>query len=214
MAAVNPLVGFLARFLIVFVLLMAPWPGLHEAYAACLRITGGQLFKTFGSDGRVHFFPSATLPAGEVPPGYEIPRASRGSDIHVRLSSLRAPGRISLLHLNSRIFGYLRTAFVIALILATPIPWRRRWWALVWGSLIVSGLILLQFALALFYAFGLDGPVAQFSLSPFSRSVVSHLYQFFVVGVAGTYILPLPIWVLVTFRREDSALILAEKRAS
>ena len=29
--------------------------------------------------------------------------------------------------------GWAPTAFLVALTLATPIPWRRRWWALFWG---------------------------------------------------------------------------------
>ncbi len=203
MTALKPVGGFCARFLVVFALLMVPWPGLKEGYATLLRVGGSFVFTSFGSDDIVRFFPSATVTPDDVPPGYQLPDPGRGLDIHIKLRSRRAPIHAGLIHTNSQTFGYLPTAFLISLIVATPIPWSRRWRALVWGLVLVNALVLLKFVLWLFYAFSQNNPIALFALDPFSRRVVHHMYQFLVVGVAGAYILPLPIWVLVSFRRED-----------
>ena len=67
--------------------------------------------------------------------------------------------------------------------------------------------VLLKFVLWLFYAYSQNNAIALFALEPSSRRIVHHMYTFLVVGVAGAYILPLPIWALVSFRRKDWATI-------
>ena len=114
---------------------------------------------------------------------------------------------MSLLHTNSWTFGYLPTAFVASLILATPIPWSRRWRALLWGFVLVSACVLLRFVPWLFDSFSKNDPINLFALDPFWRRVVRHGYKFLVLGVAGAYVLPLPIWALVSFRRGDWATV-------
>lgn len=199
----NPAVKFLLRFLVLFLLLVAPYPGIKNVYASLIRFCGTRLFASFTADGNVYFFPTSTLTPDDVPEGYQLPAPERGLDIHLKLTSRKSPAHMTILHTNSHYIAYTPTAFVAALILATPIPWPRKWRALLWGMLLVSALVALKFAVWLVFAFGKNDPVAIFHFSPFGRAVMHHLYNVIVTGVSGAYILPLPIWILVTFRRAD-----------
>lgn len=199
----KPAAMFLLRFLLVFLLLLAPLSVTKRAYASLLRFGGTCLFASFPPNGTVHFFPTSTLTPEDVPKGYKLPAPDRGLDIHLKLTSRSSRTHMTILHTNSRYIAYVPTAFVAALILATPIPWPRKWRALLWGMLLVSAFVALKFAVWLVFAFARNDPVAMFHFGPFGRGVMRHLYSVIVTGVPGTYIFPLPIWILVTFRRAD-----------
>ena len=202
MSALRPVAGFLLRFLVAFVLLIAPWPGLKEGYAGFLRTGGSLIFGSVGPHGLVWFFPTATLTPNDVPPGYRLPDPDRGMDIHLKLKSRRAPGHAALAHMSSQI-GYRPTAFVLSLILASSIPWPRKWRALLWGLVWVNAYVAMIFALGIFYGFSQDTPVALFAWDSLSTRILHNIYEVVVLGAPGPYLLPLPIWVLVTFRRGD-----------
>ena len=185
--------GFFLRFLVVFVLLMAPWPGVSEAYAAFFRAGGNFLFSKFGSDGRVRFLPLAN--------------PDEGRDTEVVLVNRRAGGEMRVVG-GSRLQGYKPTAFVLALILATPVPWSRRWRAVVWGLVLVNAYVGLRVFAFLLAAFSGDSTVALFSPGPVCRAILDFFVWVLVVSFAGWLIVPLPIWALVTFRRSDWPTIL------
>jgi len=123
MNSLRPALGFLARFLLVFVLLAAPWPGLHEGYAAVFCGAGNLLFGRFGSDGRVRFRPK--------------PQADRKSDMELELRN-RSNDAEYVIEGSARLQGYKPTAYVVALILASPVRWSRRFRAVLWGLLGVN----------------------------------------------------------------------------
>ena len=108
-------VAFFAKLMVFNALLMVPWPGVREAYGTLYRGMGNLLFRTFGSSGRVYF--SAVDPP---------PTDKDHKDTLLVLENLRSGGRSTPMERNVRKDGYLPTAFAVSLILATPVPWRRR----------------------------------------------------------------------------------------
>ena len=205
----RPTLGFFLRFLLALVLLMFPWPGLKEKYGDFFRTAGGTLYDGSYGDGIVRIHPRGTLTADDVPPGYPLPAADRERDIHLLLKSRRAPNYVDVLHANSR-SGYLPTAFVASLILATPIPWSRRWRALLWGLLWINVYVMAIFGFFIVYAFSMDNPVALIEAS-WARRMIRGVYEVVLAGLAGSYIFPLPIWFLVSFRAGDLARILPRR---
>lgn len=193
MRPVRVLGGFFLRFLVVFVLLMAPWPGVSEAYAAFFRSGGNLLFSSFGSEGRVRF-----LPLSDGDPG---------QDTEVVLVNRRTGAQISIAG-GSRLQGFKPTAFVLALILATPIPWSRRWRAAVFGLILVNAYVALRVMVFLLAAFSGDSAIALFSPGPICGTILDFLYWVCVASFAGWLVVPLPIWALVSFRRSDWPTIL------
>ena len=193
-------IRFFCLFLLAFGLLMAPWPRLGGVYTKFYSAGAAFLFGSFGPTGTVAF----------------EPLHNSEHDLHVTLYNQAQVGpdgdavAIRTRH-NSRHAGYMYTAFLAALILATPIPARRKGLALFLGIILFHGLAAIQLGLRIFHAFT-NKPLSMFVLSPFSRRVLSICHQAFAVNVTFGFVVCVFIWILVCFRRSDWARIVSQKR--
>ena len=193
----KAILGFFIRFMALFVVLTAPWPGVPQVYAPVYRAVGNALFVRFGSVGAVQLQSSGRKDP-DRDTDFVLRNRNSGAEYVFRGTSLK---------------GYQPTAFLFCLILATPIPWSRRWRALLWGLAIVSVYAALRTTLFLFFAFSKgnhlvqdmsqDSSLAIFTLGPFGKNVLEYLYWVFVESFAGWLFVPLPIWALVCFWRGD-----------
>ncbi|GAG33751.1 unnamed protein product, partial [marine sediment metagenome] len=109
---------------------------------------------------------------------------------------------------GSKLQGFKPTAFILALIVATPIPWSRRWRAVVGGLVLVHAYVALRMLVFLLAAFGGDNPLALFSPGPIGGAILGFLSWFLVLSYTSWLIAPLPIWVLVSLRTSDWPTIL------
>ena len=107
----RPIIGFFVRFLMFFAVLMILWSGVGAMYCGAFRGMGNLLFARFGTDGLVRFQRSLG--------------SNTEDDIEVILMN-RGNGAESTFAGSSRLQGYKPTAFLLALILATPVSWKRR----------------------------------------------------------------------------------------
>ncbi|MHC4440575.1 MAG: hypothetical protein ACYS3S_24775 [Planctomycetota bacterium] len=193
-------IRFFCLFLLAFGLLMAPWPRLGRAYTRFYSTGAAFLFGSFGPTGTVNFEP---LHDSEY-------------DLHVTLyhrAHMDPDGDVIAIRTrhNSRHAGYMYAAFLAALILATPIPARRKGWALFFGMILIHGLVASQLALRLLHAFN-NGPFSMFELNRFSRRVLSVSNRAFAVNATFGFVVCVFIWILVCFRRRDWAGIISERR--
>ncbi len=179
--------GFFGRFLAVFVLLMIPWPGVGEAYGAFFRAGGNLLFSSFGTGGLVRFLPL---------------EESDGVHDHVVHAENLQTGMAVGVRGRSRITGYQPTAYVIALIVATPLPWSRRLKALAWGLLLVNAYVAVRMLLLLLVTFSSDA-LGLFSPGAVMRTVLGFSEWVVVRSFGGSFVVPLGIWALAMFRRGD-----------
>ncbi len=140
----KPIAGFFVRFLIVYAALMAPWPVVRDSYAALYRAGCNALFARFGSDGAVRLRPLGK-PIAKHDTEFALTNRRTGAEYTFAGSSLQ---------------GYNPTAFVVALILATPIPWSRRWRAVLWGLLWVNVYVALRVVVFLVMAYSGDNSLA------------------------------------------------------
>ena len=187
---------FFVIFLLVFLPLVVPTSGLHSAYASVFRGGGNLLYGAFGSQGRVRFLP--LLADGPVTGGTASAAADDDIDMIIEVENVRTGGWRR--HEGStRVQGYLPTAFTVALVLATPIPWRRRARALALALVLVSVYVALRVLVFLLWEFSGDGEPAFLSIPAWGRSILEYLYWVFVTSFAGCYLAPLPIWFLVCF---------------
>lgn len=181
------IIGFFLRLIVLYGLLIAPWPGLDRAYLACFRAAGNTLFGTFHSAGSVRFVedphPSVKWPTRMI---YRK-RGARGE----------GRGRYDTRQ------GYLATALAMALIAATPVPWSRRWKALFWGFLLANGFVALRVYLGLLDLYSEADPVALFHFSPFWKRALGLVVRITTVSPEFTFVVPVFIWVIVTLRRRD-----------
>ncbi len=183
----DRIVRFAVKLLLFYGLLAVPWPGLRDAYSAAYRGTATAVFGSFG--GGVVRFRALT---GE--------RGTMDSEIFFRNPNSPTAGTTP--H-NTRMTGYLPTVETIALILATPIPWSRRWKALAWGIVLAHGFIALRLVITLLHWFSADGAWALYDPSPVWRSALSTAFEFGVVAPTCTFLVPVFIWMIVTLRPRD-----------
>lgn len=188
MMSTRPIVGFFLRFLLFFLALMILWSGVGATYGRAFRAMGNLLFARFGTDGLVRF------------------QRSEGSntedDLEVMLMN-RGNGAESTFAGSSRLQGYKPTAFLLALILATPVSWKRRGRAVLWGTVWINVYVSLKTAVFLLARFSDENALALYAPGPLARGLLGYLEWLFVISFAAWLIVPLPIWALVTLRRDD-----------
>ena len=189
--------GFFVRCMLYYGLLILPWTGLTAGYGALYRAGGNLLFCRFGSGGAVQFEPLSSQ--------------DHAFDTRLVLNKIRPPTVRAELDVKAAYTGYRPTAFLVALVLATPIPWSRRLRALVWGLLWVTTFVALRTGLRLFDTFTTPGPLALYNLSAFWKGVVTGMYRVLVLTPAGHYLVPAVIWGAVTCRRGGWATLLTTK---
>lgn len=180
-----PIVWFFVRFMAIFVVLTLPWPGLPRAYAPLYRAGASAIFAQFGSDGIV-----------------EVRAAAGGDpdrDTEFVLRNVRTQSKY--VFAGTTLKGYQPTAYVLALILATPIPWTRRWRVAVWGLALVTVYACMRLGVFLLFVFSEDNALALFSPGALARHAIDFVYWVVVESSAGWLLIPLPIWALLCFRR-------------
>ncbi|MCG8405276.1 MAG: hypothetical protein MI923_08780 [Phycisphaerales bacterium] len=186
--------GFFLRLLLIYGVLAAPWPALDRVYLSCFRAVGNRLFGSFGSEGTVEFVKEYPVNAARISP----PEEKWPVKFILRKKNVRH-GFMG--HYLAR-HGYMALTLVMALILATPIPWSRRWKSLFWGLILANGFIVFRVFVALLNEFT-QGPIALFSPTPFGKKVLQLTFDILTRSPEFTFVVPFFIWILVTLRKED-----------
>jgi len=188
MPVTKPIVRFLALALLCFVALATLGP--TRLYPSLYRATANVLFQSCGS-GRV-----AKFEPFDDPRGVSETRMSVGT---------RAGGFPHGLGLNTVREGYVPTALVVALGLATPLPWRRRLRLLVLDLVVVHVFLLLRLCVTIAWGFSVTriGDEPLLALSPFWATAIRRLDQILTGDLNISYVAPVLIWAIVTMRHRD-----------
>jgi len=193
--AFNPLrqhrlVAILVRFALIFGLLIYPYRGLDEGYASYFRLLGTMVFDRDG-DARVVRFEAHEIQHGFSILSTQMLVANRGTvDANGR-------GKVLLVDLDTRSIGWIPTALTIALVLATPIPWRRSVWALFWGLVLIHIFILFSLQVAIWDQWA---ELSFYAASPLWQKIVNALYYTLITQMGASFAAPVVIWIAVTFR--------------
>ncbi|HUU83238.1 MAG TPA: hypothetical protein VM243_07010 [Phycisphaerae bacterium] len=180
--------GFFLRLLLAYALLIAAWPVLRGAYSAGYRAVGNVVFQWFDPHGEVRFLPFSD--------------AGRKMDTVAHLLNRRTGFSIPM-GLSSRLMGYVPTAEVIALILATPLPWSRRWNALLYGLILAHALALFRVTMLVLHGFSGTHEAALYAPGPFWSTILSAAYTVIAASLGFAFATPILVWILATFRRGD-----------
>lgn len=195
MTTAKTLCGFFARCMFIFVVLMLLWPAVGASYAGMFQSAGNALVG-FGSHGRVSF---------SAPTDVE-----RHRDTEVVILD-REAGRRRSGTVSSRRHGFMPTAFLLGLILATPVTWPRRARAVLFGLFWVHCYLALKLVLLAVQYGVADGPGP---LAPEQFLKKCLLFASWIVSgsYGGWAIAPLLIWGTVTLRRQDWAAFTTAER--
>lgn len=193
MLAFKPILRLVLLTLLCFSLLMTL--AATGFYPPVFRAGANALFHSLGSGRIAKFEP------------FEDPRGVFDTKMSVGTDSVGYRAFPSSLGVNSLRQGYVPTAVLVALMLATPIAWRRKWRTLAIGLLLVQGFVVLRVGVALLTGFnriGLDdrrllelSPVVAWGLRRADQIIAGDLHM--------TYIAPLLIWMLVVVRFHGAA---------
>lgn len=193
MKAVKVVTQFFLLLACLYVLLMMPWPGLGRAYARLFEAGAQRVFGSFGANGVVFFLPAPT----------------NGATFDtILLAGNRTTKTKTELLISSRATGYRPLAFLTALLLATPLPWRRILRAVAWGFLLLHACVALHLLATIAWMFSQPGPVALFNLGEPWTGFLERGIRLVAFAPFFGLVVPTVIWVLVTFRRGDVAMIL------
>jgi hypothetical protein len=184
--------GFLLRFAVIFGLLIAPWRGWNEAYSHYFQSLYGFLFN-WGQTNRV-----VTLQPS--PPSY-APLDTQVILANASLVDSAGRGPIRRTEFDSRSIGWVPTALTLALVAATPIPWRRRLAALAGGMVLIH--LFIFFSLQS-WIWNNSVQLSLLTLSAFWQRAVDELDYLLMNQLGASFTVPVVIWILVTFRRQDA----------
>jgi hypothetical protein len=181
---------FIVLVLIIYTLLAVPWPGVRQAYSAAYRVTADSVLGVSTSNFLVYVRPL---------------REDEGEgDEDVKLGVWdRQVQRGQRVRLSTRLTGYLPTAELLALVLATSLPWSRKWKALLWGLIGVHAFIALRLASGALYVLSMAKPTPFFEFAPLGNKVVYSIYEMAVQSPTTSFFVPALIWILVSFRKSD-----------
>lgn len=181
---------FLCWFALLYGVLLVPWPGLKQSYGDYFQSLIRLVFTEHS--GRILRVESTTQAPSPI--DTRITLANRE-----QLDGL-GKGPAKMLDLDSRGIGFIPTALVAALTLATPLPWRRSLTALFLGLLLVHGFILFSVGV---YLWDESFDLGLVTLNPFWKAMVDGLEETFVTQIGASFVVPVLMWLLVTFRRQD-----------
>jgi hypothetical protein len=181
----KTMVAFCVRFLLFFGFTLIPWPGLPAACGGYFRTVGQLVFESKTGPRSLEFEPQDV-------------RDTRIVIVNRGLMQPDGSGPVRNLDLDSFDFAWRPLSLLLALILASPVSWPRRAWALV-----VSGACLQVFLLFVlgFAIWNQSTEVALVSLSPFWKQAAENISHILVgqLNIAAPFL----IWLMATFRRED-----------
>jgi len=209
MLAPRSLGRFFLLSLASFLALAAIRVPLDRAYAYLFRGAGNVLFTGFWfwPEGKVRFLnlyaPDQAslineLIPGELPEEYRPLQPEGVKDTLMVLMNHRTPASIGQLRTSSR-SAYWPTAMLIALVLATPLSWSRKGWALLWGLTLIHVFIALRLTLTLLGG-GFAVPEKAYALfhpAAFWQRVLTGGQNVLADNPTVSFVVPVFIWFLV-----------------
>jgi hypothetical protein len=197
MSASRFLTGFLVRFAVIDALLLIVWPLASTAYRGSFRTIGEIAFAEM-CGAVIHL---------EATP-HEQEESRRPVKDIVFVIENRAASAIGRINGSTYYTGYVPTALICAIVLATPLPCRRRLRTLLFALLFIHAFIGLRVWLLLLSALNNSGPLSTFSLGRVGDSALSFVAELLAVAPSTTFIAPLLIWGLLMSVRPNRQAIM------
>lgn len=187
----KTLLLFLLKATVIYGLLAAPISVYDETYGKVYRKVAEVFFTKFRENGFTRFR-----------------EWKEPAQTHVNLGNstmIRPDGtsRVAFTDVNTRYLGYMPTILLISLVLASPVPWKRKLIALVAGLILVTLLVMFKQWIALLW---LSEQSQWLQLTNFSGTTlkVFNFTNTIISDSASTVLyFVVAIWLLVTFRVGD-----------
>ena len=181
----KTLVGFLIKTVVLYVLLTLPFGFLEKSYTKFYISVSKVCFTKIHDTGFVFFLPgkddsNITLQVGN--------KAIRQED---------GTFRASISEVNTRIRGYIPTALLFALLLATPFGWKRKIINLFWGISFITLLVMLKQWIHLIYIYSLNPYFQLYILTPDKKKTLDFCYENLITPSGPSLFIVMIIWFIL-----------------
>jgi hypothetical protein len=180
------------RFTLVYVVLVLPWPGFHQACNAYIRTFGSLVFAGQTERSEITFETTADSPHKNQMRAIIVNKALMNSD---------GSGPVRNLYIDAHAIGWMPIALLAALIYATPLSWGRRARAFVLGTVGIHLFLVLLLGAGIWREANEISLATLTPITPFWKSVAIEINA--VLASEIGLCLPVLIWGLVTFRAGD-----------
>jgi len=208
----SEIAKFLLRFTLLYALSIALWPTVGPTYGESYRSAVQTIIRLGDRDHRV------VVRASRIPFD-KLVGAALDTEIVCRMPDKGRKGTVRELisDRSSRYSGYAPLALTLALILATPLPWKRRAEAAFWGALLATWFAVLVPAFQIYPLYLREENHWLFGSIP-SLFPIWHTFVFTLSKmtrwVTLYYIIPFLIWITLSFRIDEVSAIVERLAAS
>ncbi|MEM6271441.1 MAG: hypothetical protein AAF998_18540 [Bacteroidota bacterium] len=197
----KPIRKFLLWFLGIYAALLVAghFAGVGDAYRSLVQAMGNQVFQEWWSEGLVDFQP------GNDPLQKDMDTVMLLLN-REELGQARSSGtnvRVIKVYFSTWQSGFLSTAFILALILASPVPNRRKAVGAGLGLLAITLFVLFRLWVNLMFSWGENPQLGVVEYSSTTSRFIAFLDGIFVKHIVVSLVVPLVLWILIAFRRED-----------
>jgi hypothetical protein len=191
MLKTRTLLLFLLKASVIYALLSAPLSFYDETYGQFYRNMAGKLLGRFHDSGFVRFSSMSKPEMTHLNIGnYKLALADGSFDT-------------AAVDVNTRILGYLPTILLIALVMASPVPWRRRLLAVSIGWFLVMGLVIFKQYIFILDQCEKNQWLKLTNYTGFSKTLFDFMNTFISTSSFTVPYFVVGIWLLVTFRISD-----------
>ena len=197
MSLKKHLLLFLLKFAMVYAILLLP--PFRSMYADAFNATGNKWFKYVGEKGVAIFRANETGIDPVIVSEIRLFNKQRVAEANSKgIKIFNDYGRV-----RCNWYGYLLIAYLLALIAATPISWKRKLISSFVGLLITYFYFLLMLWVLLVYKFSQNTQLDVIQLKGFDKKTIDVLYPVVVGNPGTTVFVALIIYGLVVFRKQD-----------
>ena len=181
------------QFVALYAILLVPWPALNEAAATYLRALGVVVYGGI-SDRRELDFES--LPAAQHADKLRVVIVNRS------LMNKEGAGPVRNLDFDAAGLVVRPLALIGALVICTPVSWKRRMEAFLWC---VFGEQVIIVGVLGFCIWHESSEISLVALSPFCKQIALSVREMLVAQL--DLAVPILLWIVVMFRRGDESLL-------
>jgi hypothetical protein len=143
------------------------------------------------------------------------PRETRAPETTIVVANLalrNAQRETPARHLDVDLRGvaWVPLVWLAALILASPVPGRRKAVAFFWGMLAIHAFILFSLGVYIVNQSDAASGLHLVELSSWAKELTDELENILITQMGASFVVPVLLWILVTFRREDVENLLEE----
>jgi hypothetical protein len=187
----KTLMLFLLKALLIYGLLSVPLTYYDATYGKFYRKVAGMFFSKFRESGFVLF------------KEWKDPATTHVNIGNFALVRPDGSSNTASVDINTRYMGYIPTILLLSLVLASPVPWKRRLIALATGLILVMFLIMFKQWIALLTVCDQFSWLQLTNFTGTGKKLLTFANTFISVSSSTVLYFVVAIWLLVTFRVDD-----------